>query len=416
MITTTRLSNGITVIVEPMPNVRSVALGIYVEVGSAYETMKQNGISHLIEHMLFKGTTNRTAIQLANEMALIGDDINAYTAKEITCYYGKVLDEHLTALIDIFSDMLCNSLFNESDLEKEKRVILEEIDMYDDSPEDLVQEAIQKQVWSEHPLGYIISRNKEIVSSLTRDEVIQYWRQHYVGNKIVISLAGNIDRKKVIELVAEAFQRVPCGKPRTIPSKPNFEISTQQFTRDIEQTHLCLGFEGISHKDPQRYTASILNGVLGGSTNSRLFQEIREICGLCYSIYSFESSYHTTGILQIYAAMNSENIAKVHAEIMRILSNLYYEGIKEEELTHSKQQIRSENLLGQENSYVRMSDNAKNHIFIGDTPSVESIIKGIEQVKREEVHRFIQDYLQINKISYAVVGKQSNFYFDGRKK
>lgn len=404
MIETRILSNGIRTVIEPVPNVRSVALGIYVEAGSAYEKSENNGISHMIEHMMFKGTSHRTARELAVETALLGDDMNAYTAKEITCYYARVLDEHLPAMAELIGDMFVHSLFDEDDLEKEKGVILDEIDMYEDSPEDLVQEQLQKLVWVEHPLGYIISGTEENVKRISREELVQFWREYYVAERMVISVAGNVEVESVCELLELCFGSIPRGRQLDVLLPPVYQPAKKWFQKETEQVHVCIGFPGVSHVDKRSYTMSIANNIIGGSSSSRLFQQIREEQGLCYSLYSYGSSYHQTGTFQIYCGMSEENLEKVCNSIRMTLNQLKQEGPTGQELDQTLSQIRSELLLSMENTHNRMNNNARNLLYMNRIITIEETLEELRQVTAADIMEYMEEFCRPELLSATLVG------------
>lgn len=404
MVELRRLSNGIRVVLETVPDVRSVALGIYVETGSAYENEQNNGISHMIEHMMFKGTKRRTAREIAMETALLGDDMNAYTTKELTCYYARVLDEHLPIIADILGDMFTNSLFEEENLLKEKGVIIDEIDMYEDSPEDLVQEQLQKLVWKEHPLGYIISGTEENVKRIGHAELLAFWKETYVAERITISIAGHIEAEPVCELLEQCFGEIPSGKRLQIPEAPVYIPSKKAFQKEIEQVHLCLGFPGVSHMDERSYVLSIANNIIGGSSSSRLFQQIREEEGLCYSLYSYGSSYHRTGTFQIYCGMSEENLERVYEGIKVALQALKEAGPTTEEMDQSLAQIRSELLLSMENTHNRMNNNARNLLYMGRILTLEEILEHLRQVTASEIMEYLQENCNWSQMSVTLAG------------
>lgn len=404
MIVNRTLSNGIRTVIEPVPNVRSAALGIYVETGSAYENDKNNGISHMLEHMMFKGTTHRTAREIAMETALLGDDMNAYTAKELTCYYARVLDEHLPAMAAILGDMLCHSLFDEEELEKEKGVILDEIDMYEDSPEDLVQEQLQKQVWEEHPLGYIISGTEENVRRITRQELVEFWQEHYVAERMVISVAGHVETEAVCDLLEACFGSLPSGRKTERAEAPVYRPARCWFQKEMEQVHLCIGFPGVSHMDDKSYTLSVANNIIGGSSSSRLFQQIREEQGLCYSLYSYGSSYHQTGTFQIYCGMSEENLEKVCRSIKACLEELKQKGPTEEERNQTVSQIRSELLLSMENTHNRMNNNARNLIYMGRIVTMEETLEALRGVTGDDIMNYMEEFCTPEAMSMTLVG------------
>ncbi len=404
MVNTRKLSNGITVVLEAMPYLRSAALGIWVKVGSSNENAKNNGISHIIEHMLFKGTENRSAKQIADEMAKIGGDINAYTSKECTSFYAVTLDEHLPIAIDILGDMFNNSLFDENSFQKEKGVIIEEIDMYDDSPEDLVHEMLQMKVWDKHPLGYQISGSKETVKNITRAEVVEFMKKHYVTQNMVISVAGNYKEDEIMERLELNFSKIPSGEKSVIAPAPTYEPTVYVKDKDVEQLHLNMAYESIQSDASEKYILTVLNSVFGGSINSRLFQEIRENLGLTYTIYSYGSSYSKAGLFHIYGAMNPSQLKPVINNIFQIIDDIKKNGITDEELSMCKEQIKTELILGDETAKNRMNSNGKAMLFRGYIIPLEEIIEKVNAVTREEIKQFAAKYLVKENVSISLVG------------
>lgn len=406
MINVITLNNGITVVMEDMPYLKSASFGVWVRVGSANEDESNNGIAHMIEHMLFKGTNTRSAKQIADEMARIGGNINAFTSKECTCYYATTLSEHLPIAIRVIGDMLVNSLIDEKALKKEKSVIIEEIDMYEDSPEDLVHEVLQQRIWKGHPLGYMISGRKKIVRKVTREEIIDFIDAYYTGENIVISIAGSFDQKEILAHVEEVFGDI---KPRASMNAmslylPQYNKVLVKRNKDIEQLHVNIAFNGISYLSEERFTLSVLNTILGGSLSSRLFQKIREDAGLTYSIYSYGSSYRDTGLLHIYAAMNPNQKDTVINKIHSIIEELRNEGVTKEELVMTKEQIKTELILGNEGARSRMNANGKSMLFRGRLVGLEELIDGIDRVSVENVKDFADSYLDLSASSLSLVG------------
>lgn len=408
MINRKKLSNGITVVSETMPYLRSAAFGVWVKVGSSNENIKNNGISHIIEHMLFKGTSKRTAKQIADDMARIGGDINAYTSKECTSFYAVTLDEHLPIAIEILGDMLNNSLIDDKSLKKEKGVIIEEIDMYDDSPEDLVHEMLQMKVWEKHPLGYQISGSKETVKAITRQEILDFMAKYYVSENIVISIAGNYNEDEIFELLETHFSKIPQGQRQSDCEIPVYHPSVYTKEKDVEQLHLNIAFESIVADAEEKYALTILNSVFGGSINSRLFQEIRENLGLTYTIYSYGSSYRKAGLLHVYGAMNPMQLEPVFTNIFNIIRDLQKEGITEDELSMSKEQIKTELIMGNESAKNRMNSNGKSILFKNYITPLEETIQKVSDVKKEEIINFASKYLVKENCSFSLVGNLEN--------
>lgn len=412
------LQNGITIVLEPMNYLRSVSIGVWIRTGSVDEDERNNGISHVIEHMMFKGTKNRTAKQLAEDMSELGGNMNAYTSKENTTFYVTTLDSYLEKAVDILSDMLCNSLFLEKDIKKELEVVMEEIDMYHDSPEDLVYEMLQKEVWKGHSLGYIISGEKEIVSKFTREQIVSYWKEHYIAEKMVISIAGNIEEQQTIELLKKAFITIPTKIEEKqkinleqryhfrMPSykKPMYSVCKYQKKMDIEQVHMNLCFPCIDYYSEERYPLSILNAILGGSENSRLFQRIREEKGLVYSIYSYESMFATTGLFHIDVVLNPCKYKIVLDEIMQVIKELKEYGVTKEEIHRVKEQIKIELIIGTESTRNRMDGNGRSILRRGKIIPIDETIDAINQVTEEQIMIFLKKYIQEEKCSISLVG------------
>lgn len=402
-----KLSNGITVVMETMPYLKSAAFGVWVRVGSANEDESNNGIAHMIEHMMFKGTKNRSAKQIADEMARIGGNINAFTSKECTSYYATTLSEHLPMAIKIIGDMLNNSLIEEKDLNKEKKVILEEIDMYEDSPEDLGHEMLQQRIWKGHPLGYMISGRKTNIRKITRDMIFDFIQTYYTSDNIIISIAGNFDRESILSIVEEEFHEIKANsinKDNALMAKPIYHKVLCEKNMDIEQLHINIALQGISYLSDERFTFSVVNSVLGGSVNSRLFQKVREDAGLTYSIYSYGSSYKETGLLHIYGAMNPGQKDLVIMKIYAIIDELRTKGITADELSMAKEQIKTELIMGSEGARSRMNSNGKSMLNRGRLTSLEELIDGIDRVSLDDVLEFSNKYLDLNNSSMSQVG------------
>lgn len=408
MINRKKLSNGITVVLETMPYLRSAAFGVWVKVGSSNENENNNGISHIIEHMLFKGTKKRTAKQIADDMARIGGDINAYTSKECTSFYAITLDEHLPIAIEIIGDMMNNSLLDEKSLEKEKGVIIEEIDMYDDSPEDLVHEMLQQKVWDKHPLGYQISGTKKAVRSVTRQEIIEFMDNYYVSENIVISVAGNIKENEIMDVLETHFAQIKKGPKQPDCSVPVYRSIIYKKEKDVEQLHLNIAFESVVADAAEKYTLTILNSVFGGSINSRLFQAIRENLGLTYTIYSYGSAFKKAGLLHVYGAMNPIQLELVIKNIFDVIEDLKQNGLTEDELSMTKEQIKTELILGNESAKNRMNSNGKSIMFRNSIIPLEETIQKVNQVTHEEIMEFTKKYLVKENCSYSLVGNLEN--------
>lgn len=411
MISIHKLTNGITVVMETMPYLKSAAFGVWVRVGSSNEDESNNGIAHMIEHMMFKGTKNRSAKEIADEMARIGGNINAFTSKECTSYYATTLSEHLPMAIKIIGDMLNNSLIEEQALNREKKVILEEIDMYEDSPEDLGHDMLQERIWKGHPLGYMISGRKNNVKKITRDMILDFIETYYTGENIIISIAGNFDKERILWVVEEEFHNIKpksTNKGKELMAKPIYHKVLCQKNMEIEQLHINMALQGISYLSDERFTLSIFNSVLGGSVNSRLFQKIREDAGLTYSIYSYGSSYKDTGLLHIYGAMNTSQKDLVIKYIHDVVDDLRTKGITIDELSMAKEQLKTELIMGSEGARSRMNFNGRSMLNRRRLTTLEDLIDGINRVSLDDVLEFTNKYLDLDKSSMSQVGNISS--------
>ena len=399
-----KLSNGITVVLEPMNYLKTTSFGVWVKVGSCNETKENNGIAHVIEHMLFKGTKKRNSRQIADDMAKIGGNVNAYTTKECTSYYTTTLAEHLPAAIEIISDMINHSTFEEDALEKEKGVIIEEIDMYDDSPEDLVHEMLQQVIWEDHPLGFIISGTKENVLGMTREQIQEFMAEHYVAENMLISIAGKFDTDEVMQLLEEVFACVPNQTIKQQMVAPEYHHCIYTKEKDVEQVHLNIAFDSIPYDHEDKYVLSILNSILGGGINSRLFMEIREELGLTYSIYSYGSSHYQAGLFHIYGAMNPSQTETVFDAIFQVIDDLVEHGLDEDELTMTVEQIKTDLVMASESAKSRMSSNAKAVMSRGYIIPMEETLERLNAVTGDDVVKFAKKYFVKERASISLVG------------
>ncbi len=404
MTITTRLSNGLPVVLERMPYLKSVSFGVWVKVGSAYENSRNNGIAHMLEHMFFKGTTTRTARDLADITSMIGGNVNAYTSKECTNFYATTIDEYLPIAIDMISDMIQNSVFNAEELEKEKGVVLEEIDMYDDSAEDMCHEMLQKEVWNQHPLGYLISGEKEVVRTFTREQLMEFRNQYYTADNMIISIAGNYNEETILKQLELCFGTIPATATRPILTIPTYKKCIYKDEKDIEQMHINIAFPSIANIDERRYELTVMNDILGESANCMLFQRIREDMGLTYSIYSYESSFVTTGLFHIYAATNPEPALTIYDEIFHIISEVKEEGFSEKDIEETKKQICVNLTIASESTRNRMDSNAKHIMKYGKIIPLNDVIERVNTITRENVNALAKDILDETSCSIALVG------------
>ncbi len=398
-----QLGNGIRLVMEEIPASRSVAFGVWVKVGSRNENESTNGISHLIEHMLFKGTEKYGVKEIAEIFDGIGGNVNAFTTKEYTCYYTKVLDEHLPIAVDVLADMFFHSKFDPEELQKEKSVILEEIAMYEDAPDDLVHDLVAKAAYGDHPLGYSILGTEPNLERFEPDDLREYMKSHYFLENTVISLAGHID-SSAVELIERHFGGYRHhGRP--VPVQPADYFANRLFHgKKTEQNHLCLSLPGCSLQDERLYQMILLNNAIGGGMSSSLFQEIREKRGLAYSIYSYHSSHIDGGLFTIYAGSAPKQTEEVLKVTMDVLESFVVNGMSESELAKGKQQLKGSLILGLESSGSLMNRNGKNELMLGRHDTLDQVVRKIEAVSPEDIRTLIQDIFS-HSFALSMVGQ-----------
>lgn len=389
MFTKTVLDNGIRILSEEMPSTRSVSLGIWVENGSRHELRHQNGISHFIEHLLFKGTEQRSAARIAEEMDTVGGVLNAFTAKEYTCYYAKVLDENLPLAIDLLTDIFLHSVFDREEIERERSVILQEISQSEDTPDDHVHDLFNLDFFRDHPLGRPICGAAATVRDFRREDFLRFVQERYLPGRVIVAAAGHLrhgDLVREMEKKLGKIQNSNCEiRNAELDNSPSLRSGIFQHAKPLEQVHLCLGVAGIHQAHPMRYAAYILNTILGGGMSSRLFQEIREKRGKAYSVYSFLSAYKDVGYLGVYAGTSPEGAEEVVDLILREMKRLAAGEIGEEELERTKSQLTGGMILGLETSDSWMSHITKDEIYFGKDISLEDISRGIRSVSRDDI-------------------------------
>jgi predicted Zn-dependent peptidase len=407
------LPNGVRVLTEEIDYVRSVAIGLWVGTGSRFETEGYEGISHFIEHMLFKGTENRTARQLAESLEAVGGQLNAFTTKEFTCYFAKVLDEDISLAIDVLSDMFFNSRFEGKEIEKEKNVVIEEIKMYQDTPDELIHDLFSQYAWDGHPLGKPILGIKDTINGLNREKVTDYLETRYTPDQIVIAVAGKIKHEDIVRQLS-VFGSFKRKRKEFRVGKPQGSIFRNTVERDTEQMHLIVGVPGLSQDDEDMYVLHIINNILGGGLSSRLFQEIREQRGLAYSVYSYHSTYADTGLFAVYAGTSPAKTEEVIKCILEEINTLRNDGITEEELTRTKAQIKGNLYLGLESVSSRMSRLGKTELSLGRVKTAEESVEQLEEVTLPDIRR-VMDRLWIkDKVSILTLG-QKGFNTDFEK-
>ncbi|PLX80368.1 MAG: peptidase M16 [Desulfuromonas sp.] len=404
MINQTIIDNGIRIITEQIPVAHSVSLGAWVTTGSRYEDAALSGISHFVEHMYFKGTEQRSARQIALEIDAVGGLLNAFTSHEYCCYYAKVLSHNLPLATDLISDILLNSVFSLDDIEKERRVILNEIAMVEDTPDDQVHELFSQMFWQGNSLGQPILGSRDSVSRFSRASILEFVKEAYCGNNLMITAAGNLEHQAVVDQVAERFAKVKPGRKPASVKAPEYRGGVDVRKRQLEQVHVCLGTKGLPQSHPDRFVIYFLNTILGGSMSSRLFQAIREERGLAYSIYSYLHSHSDAGALIVYAGTPPEDAYDVVALILRELHETSHSLVPDEEFAAAREQLKGNLLLSLESTENRMTRLAKNEIYLGKQPSIEESIDGIDKVTPEDVRTLASELFHDKYLTLQMLG------------
>lgn len=398
------LPNGIRVVSEGMPHIRSASIGIWVNVGSKNEEKRMNGISHFIEHMLFKGTNTRTAHEIAEAVDRVGGYIGAFTGREYTCFYIKVAHQYTDFALELLSDMFSNSLFDEGEIDKEKRVVEEEIKMYEDTPDELIHDLFIRTAWSDHPLGQPVIGKEEVITSLTREKILSFFKTHYIPEQTIIAAAGAIKHGEIVELSKRFFGCLSGeGKSLDLPP-PSIHKSLFIQERNLEQIHFCLGGKGLPYTSENRFSLYILNAILGGSMSSRLFEEIREKRGLAYAVYSYQSSHRDGGLFVSYVGTSPQAYLQVIELILKELARLKKERVGEEEIKKAKEQVKGGIILGLEDSGNCMSRIAKQEIYFGRHFEIDQILKDIDKVSSRDLQELAHQLFQPHHLSLASIG------------
>jgi len=404
MITKTVLDNGIRVITERIPSLHSVALGLWVQHGSRHEPLSLNGSSHFIEHMLFKGTSTRDSREIAAVIDAAGGLLNAFTSREYSCYYAKVLGEALPTALELLSDLVLDSVFAPEEVEKERRVILQEISMVDDAPEDQVHESLCSGVWPGHAIGRPVLGTPESVSSFRRDQLIGSLRDNYCGERLLVCAAGDVEHARMVELAQTALGDLPAGSASPPQDPPRFHAGIDVKTRELEQVHLCLAMPSLSQADPQRFPLYLFNTLLGSSMSSRLFQKVREEHGLAYSIYSYLNAFSDCGAQVIYAGIAPGDVQQTLDLILRELRDLATRPVRADELSAARNQLKGNLLLSLENTDNRMSRLAKDEIYFGASIPVAEVVAAIDAVTPEQIVATSAALLQGDRFHLQMIG------------
>jgi len=403
------LNNGITVITEKIDYVRSVSLGVWIKGGSCAD--RYDGIAHYAEHMAFKGTKTRPTEVLAQEFDEMGGYVNAYTSKCVTCYYGKFLDEHLSRGLKLLADMVLNPAYKETETNNERKVILEEIAMYEDTPDDLVMGRLSENVWQNSPLGKEILGTENSVKKITPENLRENLISNYTGANIVISACGHLNEEGFIEECESLFANAPVGKKASTDYGTVYTPSLILTEKQIEQNHIGIGFEGVKMNSAEKYSQMLFSSILGGGMSSRLFQSVREELGLVYSISSQYVSYPDAGLFSIYLALNKTSEEKALSVIRNQLDMIKTEGITETELTRAKEQLKASLLIDLEDTSAKMKIHARDEIFRDGKSDIDKIIEKISAVTKDDIKNFANSIINYNTVSLSVVGSPNSEKF-----
>lgn len=407
------LPGGLRIITEQMPSVRSAAIGIWVNVGSRDEVASQTGSAHYLEHLLFKGTKNRTALDISSTIDAVGGEMNAFTSKEVTCFYTRVLDTSVPEAIEVLVDMITSATITSVDVDQERQVVLEEIAMRDDDPADIVHEQFSRALYGDAPLGRSILGTVENISSLSRRSIHGFYRKYYTPDRLVVAVAGNIDHASIVKQIRKAFNLggfdLAGEETPFVPSKVKTKVSHSggfvKFDKTTEQANLVIGVPGLDRADERRYIQSVFNAALGGGMSSRLFQEVREKRGLVYTVYSFGQQFQDAGMAGVYAGCSPKNLEQVTQVITDVLDEVALNGITEAELVKAKGQVSGGMVLGLEDTSSRMSRIARSEMNHGYVPSVSQVLERISAVTLEEVHTLAHHLWSQERLT-AVVGPE----------
>lgn len=396
--------NGIKVVIEEIPSVRSVSIGVWVSVGSKDEKAKENGTSHFLEHMIFKGTKSKTALAIAQIMDSIGGHVDAATGREHTCYYAKVMDKHLPTTIELLADIFFNSVFNPIEIEKEKQVIVEEIKMYEDTPDELIHDLFAQTIWNNHPLGQPIWGNLDVIKETTQSQLINFWTTHYTPDEMIISVAGHVQKDEVIDQLSKFFSKHSGSKWRAKEAVPVFNSNSNSQFRKLEQIHLCLGTPGLSSVHEDRYVLRILTTILGVGMSSRLFQKVREESALAYNVQAYPLSYKNAGALVVYAGVSPKNYKETTDIILNEFDSLKTELVNEQELVNAKEKLKSALWLNSEDTSYRMSRLAEQEIYFDKLFSIEETSELIDKVSAMDIKRLAQELFKKESLCLTTIG------------
>jgi len=405
MITKSVLHNGIRVISEKMPHSHSVSIGIWVTNGSRNDAIDINGASHFIEHLLFKGTPTRSALDIAREIDSVGGVLNAFTCREYVCYYAKVLDEALPTAVNLLADIFLHSLFDPAEIEKERKVVFQEIWMLKDSPDSYIHDLFCQNLWRTHPLGMSVIGTEETVSRISRDTLLDFRKKRFCAEDIIIAVAGNVDHHELMPLLENLFSDVTPGAYAKNESTPTYKKQLNLNNKDLEQVHLCMGTKALPQNSPKRYIGYIVNTILGGGISSRLFQEVREKRGLAYSVYSYILSHSDAGTFVVYAGTKKEQLLEVIELVLQLMRRMKHDPVASAEMQFAIDHLKGNLLLSLESTDNRMTKLAKNEIYFNRQVSIPEIVTGLERVTTSDIMDLCNDLFQDNFLTLELMGK-----------
>ncbi len=407
------LSNGVRVVTEAMPHLHSVTIGLWVDIGARNETPKENGTCHFIEHMMFKGTEKRTAFEIAAALESRGGNMNAFTGREQTCYFARILDEHLPIAVDLLSDMLLNSAFEPAQVERERGVILEEINEVFDTPSEFVHDMFAHSLWREHPLGQPILGPSEIVASMTREDLLDFISRNYKAGRVVIAAAGNVDHNRLVEMLENALRLDP-DQPIYAKDEPSVEPMPVKAVgyRDINQAHICMGFPGYRYANSNKFALLMIHNILGGGMSSRLFQAVREELGYAYSVYSFQEFYKDAGMFGIYLGTDARNVKQSIEVILTEIKKLRSKSISSDELDTARQQLKGNLMLGLESTSARMNRLARHEFGYNTFIPIDDTLQRIDSVTVDGIRTAASEVFSAEKTALAILGPVEDVVLD----
>lgn len=408
----TRLNNDLLVVTEHVPGVRSISCGIWIKAGSRDETPSQAGITHFLEHLIFKGTATRSARDIAEAFDAIGGELNAFSAKEYTCVYGRMIDEHADTGLDILSDLVLNPVFRPEDIEAERPVVLEEINMHEDAPAEIIHDLFDQHIYHGHPLGPRILGREKTIAAMDRSDIHAYWEKGYSPANIVVAAAGNVEHNRFVEQIEGLFGKARGSKSQRRARKHVIVPRAAVQNKDTQQAHICYGVKGISVKDDDRFALSIIDVILGGGMSSRLFQNIREKRGLVYSVYSYRGQYSETGSVAVYAGTSPEKCVNVLDLISREFDSIAKRGVTAKELARAKEQLKGNIVLSMEDSTTRMNRLGRGFIYDSEILSMDELIARVDAITKDDTARVSDRIFNAPRV-LAVIGPFKKKDFDG---